>query len=115
MVKFTPLLSASLLACATPAFSAPGDPRHHGTRSPKEIKWDSCGDLGTNKTAPLVCGSLAVPLDYTDPDSGKTLNLQLLKIPASSKTPKGSVFFNVGGPGASGIADMVGMGSHLRA
>lgn len=100
------------VACAA---AAPSDSRAslHDTRNYGKIQWESCGDLGVNGTTELECGSLAVPLDYTEPDSGKTLDLQILRAPAPNQPSKGSVFFNFGGPGASGIAEMSLMGSVL--
>ncbi|CAI7651000.1 unnamed protein product [Penicillium viridicatum] len=100
------------VACAA---AAPSDSRAslHDTRNYGKIQWESCGDLGVNGTTELECGSLAVPLDYTEPDSGKTLDLQILRAPAPNQPSKGSVFFNFGGPGASGIAEMSLNGSAL--
>lgn len=74
-------------------------PIHHG------ITWRPCG-LGLNETAPMSCGSLAVPLDYTDTSSNKKLMLELLKVDAVNSPSKGSILFNFGGPGASGKADL---------
>ena len=85
----------------------------HGTRGYGKIQWEPCGDLGVNGTTELECGSLAVPLDYTVPDSGETIDLEILRVPAPNQPSKGSVFFNFGGPGASGIAEMSLMGSAL--
>ncbi|MFC7583199.1 alpha/beta hydrolase [Nonomuraea antimicrobica] len=49
------------------------------------------------------CGKLAVPLDYARPDGDK-LDLALIKVPANGKEPRlGSMVFNFGGPGASGV------------
>ncbi|KAE8383837.1 TAP-like protein-domain-containing protein [Aspergillus bertholletiae] len=61
------------------------------------IAWGSCQE-DTIK-APAQCGNLTVPLDYTDLDSGKTLQLQLLKVPALHEPKQGTILFNFGGPG----------------
>ncbi|KAF7547481.1 hypothetical protein G7Z17_g7696 [Cylindrodendrum hubeiense] len=71
--------------------------RNHG------IVWKSC-DLGLNETAPMLCGSLVVPLDYTDTYSSETIKLELLKVDAVKSPSKGSILFNFGGPGATGKA-----------
>jgi len=66
-----------------------------------EIQWKSCPD-DLNKVAALdvECGTLAVPLDYSNPNSTETLDLSLIRIPAVSKKPaRHSILFNLGGPG----------------
>lgn len=39
-----------------------------------------------NKTQPAECGTLAVPLDYTNDSSDATIDLQLFKIPALAES-----------------------------
>ena len=57
-----------------------------------------------NSTLPIVCGSLAVPLDYTNVSSGN-LDLLLYKIAVGSGTKsKHTVLLNFGGPGNDGLA-----------
>ncbi|KAE8342090.1 hypothetical protein BDV24DRAFT_173957 [Aspergillus arachidicola] len=109
------LISSYLLGLVAYAAAAPASSRTspHGTRGYGEIQWKPCGDLGVNGTTELDCGSLAVPLDYTEPDSGETLNLEILRAPAPNQPSKGSVFVNFGGPGASGVAEMSLLGSVL--
>lgn len=102
-------IALAAFAAAAPSVSA----TCHATRSPQAIEWGPCGDLGFNETVSLSCGSLTVPLDYAEPDSGETLDLQILKVPALKQPSKGSVFFNFGGPGASGIGEMALMGNLL--
>lgn len=109
MVTLLSLLSFGAFAAAAPSSST----KCHHTRSPQTIEWGPCGDLGFNESVPLSCGSLTVPLDYTEPDSGETLDLQILKIPAPNQPSKGSVFFNFGGPGATGIGEMALSGKLL--
>jgi pimeloyl-ACP methyl ester carboxylesterase len=51
----------------------------------------------------LGCGTLAVPLDYSDPSRG-TITLVVLRIHATADAqPVGSLLVNPGGPGASGL------------
>ena len=102
----------SIVAYATAAPSA-SVASIQDTRGSGKIQWEPCGDLGVNGTTKLECGNLNVPLDYTEPDSGETLELQILRAPAPNQPSKGSVFFNFGGPGASGIPQMSLMGSVL--
>ena len=49
----------------------------------------------------LQCGSLDVPLDYHDPKIG-TARLAFVKVNATGAR-RGTVFFNPGGPGGSGV------------
>ena len=65
----------------------------------KTIDWFSCEQ---NNTVTVTCGTLVVPLDYTDPASNKMVTLELVKITAAKQPTKGSVLFNPGGPGGSG-------------
>jgi pimeloyl-ACP methyl ester carboxylesterase len=50
----------------------------------------------------MDCGTLLVPLDYTNTSSNATLELQLARIPALSRPSRGSIQFNFGGPGEPG-------------
>ena len=63
------------------------------------IQWFPCTQNGT---LPIICGSLTVPLDYTDTSSNATLNLDLVKIEAVKQPKKGTILFNPGGPGEGG-------------
>ncbi len=75
------------------------------------IKWEKC-DIPA--ILPVECGTLAVPLDYTDPDSEKTLNLSLVKVPAQKTPSKGSILFNFGGPGYEAILTLAAQGERLQ-
>jgi pimeloyl-ACP methyl ester carboxylesterase len=59
----------------------------------QRLSWSSCRDS-------FFCAKLTVPLDYADP-TGKTIQLALLKVPASGSRI-GSLVVNPGGPGAPG-------------
>ena len=67
-------------------------------QSHRSIKWFPCTQNGT---LPLTCGTLSVPLDYTNNTSNVTLDLQLVKINAI-KPKKGSILINPGGLGEGG-------------
>lgn len=56
------------------------------------ISWTACGKY--------QCGTLAVPLDWDDPD-GPAITLRMKKAPAAG-TRRGTLFINPGGPGSSG-------------
>ena len=62
-----------------------------GEFTPDPLEWDECGGV--------ECSTLAVPLDYEDPD-GDQIELYIVRTPASGKRI-GALFVNPGGPGAS--------------
>ncbi|KAF2671605.1 hypothetical protein BT63DRAFT_397980 [Microthyrium microscopicum] len=70
------------------------------------IHWGPCDtSFETAKpipSYPIDCANLTVPLDYTNPNSTATINLELLRIPAYKKPSNGSILFNFGGPGDDG-------------
>ncbi|KAK0639542.1 TAP-like protein-domain-containing protein [Cercophora newfieldiana] len=78
------------------------------------IEWGPCEEGEFNTTLPVQCGTVAVPLDYTDPDS-KTFDLELVKIPALIQPSRGSIQLNFGGPGFSARGGAVATGSLLQA
>lgn len=55
---------------------------------------------------PLDCANLRVPLDYSNPKSGRKIQLQLIRVPSTQQPAKGSIIFNVGGPGGSGVKEI---------
>jgi pimeloyl-ACP methyl ester carboxylesterase len=90
-------------APGTPDAAQPGGVA--GTTVP-ELKWKRCA-----KT--FRCATAKVPLDYRKPH-GKTIKLALLKRPAGDQKNKtGTVFFNPGGPGESGVESVMEFGDKL--
>lgn len=60
------------------------------------VAWTSCG-------GGLECGSVPVPMDYAHP-GGPTISIALIRRPAADQAHRiGSLFFNPGGPGNSGV------------
>jgi pimeloyl-ACP methyl ester carboxylesterase len=88
-----------------------------GHKKPPIIDWQACF---RESGLPFFCGSAEVPLDYNDP-GGEKLNLALIKLPATIQERKkpgrkiGSLFFNPGGPGNSGVDFVLGIGQFLPA
>jgi hypothetical protein len=109
----TLLLSPAILS--TTVRSLPWDQAQPPSTS--RIQWAPCPaavnacDLH-NRT--FQCGTLAVPLDYSDPLSGQTLSLDIIKIPALKAPKKGSILFNWGGPGGDGLCNMAGASSAVQ-
>ncbi|KAK7416622.1 hypothetical protein QQX98_005093 [Neonectria punicea] len=60
------------------------------------------------------CATLEVPLDYTNEDSSETIDLQLIRFNATKEPFKGSVLWNPGGPGISGIETLAFLGPDFR-
>ncbi|KAL4915488.1 hypothetical protein BDW62DRAFT_188307 [Aspergillus aurantiobrunneus] len=75
------------------------------------INWTSCNPLQLNSSTlpvPFQCGTLDVPFDYTSHNSSEKLTLQLVKAPAPLKS-KGTILFNMGGPGVINRADFASL------
>lgn len=70
------------------------------------IEWVACP---VEDEPTLECGTLVVPIDYTDPDVG-LLTLPVVRAPSNSSTAK-SIIWNPGGPGVAGIKQFIGQGS----
>ncbi len=68
------------------------------------LDWGACPE-GTAPTKPqLTCATLAVPLDYDDPD-GKTIEIMISKLPSQNPDHRrGILLTNPGGPGGSGLS-----------
>ncbi|MEZ5117997.1 MAG: alpha/beta hydrolase [Candidatus Nanopelagicales bacterium] len=92
-----------------PGTSASGSPSPTGSTDPsggptdpelepyysQRLAWQSCGGS-------FQCADLTVPLSYDDP-SGETIQIAVLRSPATGSDPIGSLVLNPGGPGGSGI------------
>jgi hypothetical protein len=74
------------------------------------IEWGPCPG---NYTPPFNCAKFIVPLDYSDKTSIDLLELSLIKLNSTKKPFKGSVLFNPGGPGGSGLELIVASGAEL--
>lgn len=88
---------------------------NHSVASKGSLNWVPCDldfpqSLQDAITVPIDCATLKVPLDYTNPKDGETLDLQLIKVNATQGPWKGSVIFNPGGPGSSGVEEVAQQG-----
>ncbi|KAI1453717.1 alpha/beta-hydrolase [Annulohypoxylon moriforme] len=66
-----------------------------------KLKWGPCNETEVPHDVPVQCSTLLVPLDYTEPNSNETLQLDIVRVPAPVKPSKGSILFNFGGPGGT--------------
>ncbi|MFM9043366.1 MAG: alpha/beta fold hydrolase, partial [bacterium] len=67
-----------------------------------EFEWFKCNKQTTN----LRCGVIVLPRDYSKPN-GKRVALVAAKAPATGKR-RGTIFYNPGGPGVSGVEQVLG-------
>jgi pimeloyl-ACP methyl ester carboxylesterase len=63
----------------------------------QQVVWSGCGNEG------VFCGTIEVPADWSRP-AGERLKLALAYRKANATKPLGSILFNPGGPGASGVS-----------
>jgi pimeloyl-ACP methyl ester carboxylesterase len=88
---------------ATPVKAAPPRPR---------VAWSPCfQQFGL----PFQCGTVQVPLDYSEPGVA-SISIALVRLPASDPSQRiGSLFYNPGGPGGSGVDFILGFAPFLPA
>ncbi|RPD63522.1 alpha/beta-hydrolase [Lentinus tigrinus ALCF2SS1-6] len=96
-MEYYKLFILALAYASTVSYAAPS---HDGG---PQIQWGACDPSVVNDTS-LSCGFLEVPLDYQDPSVGKA-RLALIKANATGER-RGSLFFNPGGPGGSGLSSV---------
>ncbi|MEV0384399.1 alpha/beta hydrolase [Nonomuraea sp. NPDC050643] len=107
----TLLLGAAVLtACGTTGQPAAKNTAAPAAKSTGTITWSPCTDLTTPDGKPATpgagveCGRLPVPLDHAQP-GGEKIDLALIRVKATGDR-LGSLVFNFGGPGASGVDTM---------
>lgn len=98
---FVIVVSMCLGWAATPVQAAPPKPR---------VAWSPCfQQFGL----PFQCGTVQVPLDYSEPGVA-SISIALIRLPASDPSQRiGSLFFNPGGPGGSGVDFILGYAPFL--
>ncbi|QRV92000.1 Abhydrolase domain-containing protein [Ceratobasidium sp. AG-Ba] len=84
---------------ASPFSLPPG--YHQFSPRAENITWGPC----PNATNAAQCGRFKVPLDYQNATAGKA-SLAVVKYPATKKPKIGTLFWNGGGPGGSGVVDL---------
>ncbi|MFF1837541.1 alpha/beta fold hydrolase [Streptomyces sp. NPDC058231] len=100
---------------------APSAAQGGGTAPPSPLPGGaSAGRGGPARTAPpspapggtpWECTFMKVPLDYAKPD-GETISLELIRARAKDRSKRiGSLIFNFGGPGASGVSTLPAFGN----
>ncbi|CQD21188.1 alpha/beta hydrolase [Mycolicibacterium conceptionense] len=78
-------------------------------------EWGSCSDWvpQPERIPTAQCRTVGVPLDWNSPDAGgEQPQLAVIRIPATGERI-GALFINPGGPGASAVNTVAGMGAAL--
>jgi pimeloyl-ACP methyl ester carboxylesterase len=91
-------------------------PLHAAEAAPSDIAWGPCTGVEFLRSPGAECGRLVVPVDRADP-GGPTFSLAVARH-RSTGTPRqriGSLVFNPGGPGGSGLAALEGTWARLPA
>jgi pimeloyl-ACP methyl ester carboxylesterase len=80
------------------------------------ISWTDCrdeareGNPALRRDYRVECGTVRVPQDWAEPDSGDTFDIALMRIYTGDASDKiGSVLTNPGGPGGSGLDFLPGL------
>ncbi|MFF4748981.1 alpha/beta hydrolase [Streptomyces sp. NPDC002514] len=93
-----------------PSTTAPADASASGLPSSltsQKLDWGRCKATADSAapSADWQCATLKAPLDWSEPD-GKTIGIALIRARATGDDRIGSLLFNFGGPGASGVSSM---------
>ncbi|MCG5214247.1 alpha/beta hydrolase [Streptosporangium sp. KLBMP 9127] len=94
---------AAALGLAGAACDGQGTPAA-GTDGPVQgLEWTACDDLPGTPGGTFQCARLTVPLDYAAP-GGETIGIAMIRKKATGPGERiGSLVFNFGGPGGSGV------------
>lgn len=107
-----PSPSPSASAVAPSASPSPSGSTSTGGSAPSgKIVWHSCGTSSTSAAQVSLssrvrteCGTLTVPLDWSNPTGPKHVHVELVRLHSTDAGKRiGSLLTNPGGPGASGI------------
>jgi pimeloyl-ACP methyl ester carboxylesterase len=91
-------LAAAVCSLLAAVAAAPAAPAHGAPAA--GLKWKDCTVV---PEAVVQCATQTVPLDYDKP-GGKTIDIAVGRVPAKDQAHRiGSLFFNLGGPGASSV------------
>ncbi|MDW4908273.1 alpha/beta hydrolase [Streptomyces sp. ADMS] len=91
-------------SATTSSRASPGLP---ASLTSQKLDWGRCEGTSDSPTpgSDWQCATLRVPLDYAKPD-GETIGLALIRAKATGGSRIGSLLFNFGGPGQSGVSVM---------
>ncbi|MEU6554482.1 alpha/beta hydrolase [Streptomyces sp. NPDC046915] len=100
-------------SAALTATSAAGLP---SSLTAQKLDWGGCKATGGSPapSGEWQCATLKVPLDWSKPE-GATIGLALIRAKATGDDRIGSLLFNFGGPGGSGVSTMPAFGPTMSA
>ncbi|MGE2730339.1 alpha/beta hydrolase [Mycolicibacterium vaccae] len=106
----TAMLRAGRILAALAVFSAVLSPT---AAAAPQATWDSCDGVvkEAERIPTALCGTVSVPVDYTNPQ-GAQAQLAVIRVPAQGDRI-GVLMVNPGGPGASAVDTVAGMGAAL--
>ncbi|MFF5146078.1 alpha/beta hydrolase [Streptomyces sp. NPDC013157] len=123
-IRVTALTAALVLACLPTGCS---DGSKDGDLAAQKLDWKNCpapdeAEGGGDAPSPLPgggtwqCATMKAPLDWSKP-KGATIGLALIRARASGDASKriGSLIFNFGGPGGSGVTTLPAFGTDYAA
>jgi pimeloyl-ACP methyl ester carboxylesterase len=100
-------LFALAVAVAFPLVGLPAAATAVPEKPAPKLDWKDCGSDGE-------CAKLRVPLDYEQPDNGRTIEVSLFRVRATDPGRRiGSLLVNPGGPGAPGAEFVRGFTTEL--
>jgi pimeloyl-ACP methyl ester carboxylesterase len=104
MTRFVRWAAAAAASALLAAGCSGGDTSDDGKGG---LSWGRCKATadGPAPSSEWQCATLEVPLDWSKPD-GETIGLGLIRAKARGGDRVGSLLFNFGGPGASGVSMM---------
>ncbi|KAF8745425.1 alpha beta-hydrolase, partial [Rhizoctonia solani] len=106
------IASAALWGLTIPAVKATYTPSIHSRQSSNAstISWSACPDSSNTQ-----CAIFDVPMDYTNPENGKTVSIFMRKYAATAPEDQrlGSILVNPGGPGGSGTVTIAEQGEDV--
>ncbi|MEV6839930.1 alpha/beta hydrolase [Streptomyces sp. NPDC051133] len=92
---------------AAPSSASPSSPKLPASLTAQRLDWHRC-TAARGSAAPSGdwrCATLKVPLDWSEP-GGRTIGLALIRARATGGDRIGSLLFDFGGPGGSGVSMM---------
>lgn len=103
-----PSLAAATLVLASSSFAQDAPPPFDwaSVEPTTDLRWVDCYQ------SPLQCTRLSVPLNYSAPDQGNAA-IAVIRVPspvADTDAYRGPILYNPGGPGGSGVTELVAGG-----